>query len=222
MRSPIRRLGRNHTVVAAYVALFTALGGSAYAANVVTSTDIADETIQAQDIAPGAVANEELRDESVTHHKLHYSSVDGSKVINGSLSGPDVANGGLSGADLADGSVKAADLNLVTVQQESGSDPQMAKTVSATCPSGMTPTGGGGNILAPWGANPQNRISLVQSQPTGSSWTVRAEVIKHPATLDFTLKKDEEGYVTGVASYIKADHLTYDGSWPVKAWAVCV
>jgi hypothetical protein len=222
MRSPFKRLGRHHAVVAAYVGPFTALGGTAYAANVVTSTDIADETIQAQDIAPGAVANEELRDESVTQHKLHYSSVDGSKVINASLSGPDVANGGLSGADLADGTVKAADLNLVTVQQESGSDPQMAKTVNAACPPGMKPIGGGGNILAPWGEHSENRISLVQSQPAGSSWTVRAEVIKHPATLDFSLRWDEDGYVTGIASYIKEDHLTHHGSWSVKAWAVCV
>jgi hypothetical protein len=182
MRLPIRRLGRRHSVVVSYVALFTALGGSAYAANLVTSTDIADETIQAQDIAPGAVANDELRDESVTQHKLHYNSVDGSKVINNSLSSPDVANGGLYGYDPADGSVKAADLGLVTVQQESGSDPQMSKTVSATCPSGMRAIGGGGNIRASeWGAHPENRISLVQSQPAGTSWTVRAEVIKHPS-----------------------------------------
>jgi hypothetical protein len=97
----------------------------------------------------------------------------------------------------------------------------MAKTVSATCPSGMKPLGGGGNILAPWSAHPQHRISLVQSQPTGSSWTVRAEVIQHPATLEFSLK-EEDGYVTGIDTYIKEDHLTYHGSWYVKAWAVCI
>ena len=54
-------MGRHHTVVAAYLALFTALGGSAYAANVVTSEDIADETIQAEDIAPGGVSNRRAR-----------------------------------------------------------------------------------------------------------------------------------------------------------------
>jgi hypothetical protein len=218
-------MGRHHTVVAAYVALFTALGGSAYAANVVTSEDIADETIQAEDIAPGGVANEELADESVTPHKLRYSSVDGSKVINASLSGVDVANGGLTGYDLADASVKGEDLGLATVQSQSGSEAEMTKTVTASCPAGKKAVGGGAAIRpSDWNSNPANKISLVESTPTesGNGWTARAEVIRHPATLDFTLKKDEDGYVTGVSSYIKADHLTYHGPWRLDVRAICV
>ena len=221
-------MGRHHTVVAAYVALFTALGGSAYAANVVTSEDIADETIQAQDIAPGAVTNQELAEESVTQHKLRYSSVDGTKVINASLSGVDIANGGITGYDLADASVKGDDLGLVTAESQSGSQPAMTKSVTASCPAGKRAIGGGAAIrpLDPFDLsnNPRNKISLVESAPTDfdSGWTARAEVIKHPATLDFTLKKDEDGYVTGVSSYIKADHLTYQGTWVLEARAVCV
>lgn len=221
-------MGRHHTVVAAYVALFTALGGSAYAANVVTSEDIADETIQAEDIAPGAVSKEELADESVTPHKIRYSSVDGSKVVNASLSGVDIANGGLTGYDLADASVKGQDLGLVAAQSQSGSQPEMSKTVTAFCPAGKKALGGGANVRphdpSDLTNNPRNKISLVESAPTqwGDGWTARAEVIKHPATLDFTLKKDEDGYVTGVSSYIKEDHLTYHGTWVLDVRAVCV
>lgn len=218
-------MGRHHTVVAAYVALFTALGGSAYAANVVTSEDIADETIQAQDIGSGAVSKDELADESVTPYKIRYSSVDSSKVVNASLSGVDVANGGLTGYDLADASVKNEDLGLVTAVSQSGTEAEMTKSVTASCPAGKRAIGGGADIQgADFSSNPANKISLVKSTPTdaGGGWSARAEVIRHPATLDFTLKKDEDGYVTGVSSYIKEDHLTYHGTWVLRVKAVCV
>jgi len=84
MRFSLRRAGRHHNVVAPYLALFVALGGSAYAAATVTSADILDETIQSVDIGQDAV----------TLDRLHYDSVNGSKIINGSVTGPDVANEG--------------------------------------------------------------------------------------------------------------------------------
>jgi hypothetical protein len=54
MRSILTRCRRSHTVAAADTALILALGGTAYAANQVTSEDIVDETIRAQDTGPGA------------------------------------------------------------------------------------------------------------------------------------------------------------------------
>ena len=104
----------------------------------------------------------------------------------------------------------------------------MSKSVTAYCPASKKAIGGGADIRPydPFDPsdNPGNRISLVESAPTqyGDGWTVRAEVIKHPATLDFTLRKDEDGYVTGVSSYTKEDHLTYHGTWVLKVRAVCV
>jgi len=66
MLSAFKRAGRHHAAIAAYAALFAALGGSAYAAVQVTSADIVDETIQAADIGPRAVSDSELQDEAVT------------------------------------------------------------------------------------------------------------------------------------------------------------
>lgn len=50
MRSILRRLARRHTTAVAYVALFAALGGSAYAAVTVTGKQIKDGTITGKDV----------------------------------------------------------------------------------------------------------------------------------------------------------------------------
>ena len=50
MRSMFRRMVRSHTTVVAYLALFAALGGSAYAAVTVTGKDIKNGTITGKDV----------------------------------------------------------------------------------------------------------------------------------------------------------------------------
>ena len=50
MRSTFRRLARRHTTAVAYLALFAALGGSAYAAVTVTGKQIQDGTITGKDV----------------------------------------------------------------------------------------------------------------------------------------------------------------------------
>jgi hypothetical protein len=50
MRSIIKRLSRRHTTAVAYLALFAALGGSAYAAVTVTGKNIKDGTITGRDV----------------------------------------------------------------------------------------------------------------------------------------------------------------------------
>jgi hypothetical protein len=50
MRSTLRRLGRRHTTAVAYLALFAALGGSAYAAVTVTGKQIKDGTVTGKDV----------------------------------------------------------------------------------------------------------------------------------------------------------------------------
>ena len=50
MRSTLRRLARRHTTAVAYLALFAALGGSAYAAVTVTGKQIKDGTVTGKDV----------------------------------------------------------------------------------------------------------------------------------------------------------------------------
>jgi hypothetical protein len=49
MRSTLRRLSRRHTTAVAYLALFAALGGSAYAAATGTGKNIKDGTVTGRD-----------------------------------------------------------------------------------------------------------------------------------------------------------------------------
>jgi hypothetical protein len=222
MRTPFRR-ARHHTVVAAYLALFIALGGSAYAVTSITSDDIVDETIQSRDIGTGAVDRDEIREDAVTLHRLRYDSVNSSKVINGSLSGGDIANGGLSGYDLADGSVKAADLGLTTVTAESSAEAVYQKTVTAYCPAGKNALGGGGHIAGSGHSSPRQKSALTKSAPTGGGggWTVVGETIAFPRIPETTFAYDGD-YVTGWDTYVERDHQTYYGPWVLRAWAVCV
>jgi hypothetical protein len=50
MRSMLKRLARRHTTAVAYLALFAALGGSAYAAVTVTGKQIKDGTVTGKDV----------------------------------------------------------------------------------------------------------------------------------------------------------------------------
>jgi Collagen triple helix repeat (20 copies) len=50
MKSILRRLARRHSTAVAYLALFAALGGSAYAAVTVTGNNIKDGTITGRDV----------------------------------------------------------------------------------------------------------------------------------------------------------------------------
>ena len=226
MRTTLARLRRNHTAAAAYLALFFALAGTAYAANYVTSQDILDETIQSADIAPGAVNTDELAAGSVTLDRLHADSVTGTKIANGTVWGVDVQNGSLTGMKIEDGTISGADLAVTTATAVTTSDPGNVKTVTATCPGGRKVLGGGGDIRGgdvP-GSNPAQLITLARSSPadSGQGWTVRGEVIDHPGIPSFTLHYNDDGVVDGFASWVVEDNFSYTNRWSLKAWAICV
>jgi hypothetical protein len=60
MRSMFRRMFRRHTTVVAYLALFAALGGSAYAAVTVTGKNIQDGTITGKDVKNRSLGKSKL------------------------------------------------------------------------------------------------------------------------------------------------------------------
>lgn len=97
----IRHLRTN---AVAYLALFVALGGSAYAASKITSADIKDNTIKGKDIRSSQVTGADLRDESAT----------GADIANGSLDTSDVKDGGLTGGDIADKSIGGTKVDPAT------------------------------------------------------------------------------------------------------------
>ena len=66
MRSILRRLARRHSTAVAYLALFAALGGSAYAAAAVTGNDIKDGTITGSDVKNRSLGTKKLTRKAVS------------------------------------------------------------------------------------------------------------------------------------------------------------
>jgi Collagen triple helix repeat (20 copies) len=66
MRSILRRLSRRHSLVVAYLALFAALGGSAYAAVTVTGKNIKDGTITGKDVKNRSLGTNKLSTRAIS------------------------------------------------------------------------------------------------------------------------------------------------------------
>jgi hypothetical protein len=71
--------------VTATIALFVALGGTAYAVDTVGSADIIDESILSQDVKDGEVRTSDLADLGVTNAKLAADAVTTLKLANGAV-----------------------------------------------------------------------------------------------------------------------------------------
>ena len=133
-----RRFTSAHAI--ALLALFVALGGSAYAvssingallkrgsvpgsklkknavtsaklaSNAVTSAKIANGAVRAADLAAGAVGTANLADSAVASGKLADSAVASGKLAGGAVTGAKLAGDSVDGSKVADGSIGSADL----------------------------------------------------------------------------------------------------------------
>ena len=111
MFSKLRRFRPSHATVVAYLALFVALGGTAYAAATIGSAEVVDDSLQSVDLKDNAaVGSRDVVNDSVTGGGL--GSVD---VRNNSLTSNDVA--ALTGADVTDDSLKGADVEESSLGQ---------------------------------------------------------------------------------------------------------
>jgi hypothetical protein len=106
------KLGRpSHATVVAYLALFVALGGSAYAVNTVGSADVIDDSLTSADIkgrpasggtpaSPGTLTTYDIADGTIRFNDIATNQIGTGRVINESLTGDDIQNGSLKGADV--------------------------------------------------------------------------------------------------------------------------
>lgn len=95
MLDKLRTHVRTHVV--GYIALFVALGGTAYAthpggANTISSIDIINGEVKTPDIGTSAVTNTKLATGAVQNPKIAHAAVNSSKVLNNSLTGADIAD----------------------------------------------------------------------------------------------------------------------------------
>ena len=121
-----RKFGRpSHATVVAYLALFVALGGSAYAVDTVNSSDIVDGQVKSVDVGDAEIKSADVKDQSLT--TFDVSTFLGADIVDGTITGADVAdtsslesgdiheeglafNNTLLSSDLAPGSVGSSEV----------------------------------------------------------------------------------------------------------------
>lgn len=88
----LKRIGRRFTSahVIGLLALFVALGGSAYAVNSINGALLKRGSVPGSKLKASAVKSAKLADGAITSSKLAADSVDGSKVADGSIGSADL------------------------------------------------------------------------------------------------------------------------------------
>jgi hypothetical protein len=191
MRSILKRLSRRHTTAVAYVALFAALGGSAYAAVTVTGKNIKDGTITGKDVKNRSLGTTKLSPTAV-------SSLTGARGPEGPQgqrgpqgpAGPagDIGPKGDPGADGAQGpqgpqglsGISGYHVETTHIEAEVSVGPGAFKDVTILCTSGKALGGGVGTY--PSTLNSQ----LTSSAPIdrqGTGWV--AEIYNRSTTATF-------------------------------------
>lgn len=123
-------------MVVALLALALSLGGTAYAAKLITSKDIKNNTVRSVDLRNGGVTAADLKDGAVGGPEIKDGAVGGVDIADGGVGSVDIADGAVGGADVADGSIGLEDLSPAVKAAISQSwDP------SQTLVSGRTVTG---------------------------------------------------------------------------------
>lgn len=109
----------NHATVVAYLALFVALSGTAWAAATIGPGDIKDNAVRSKHIKEGQVKSADVADDSVAAADLAPDSAGFSELDPAAFYAPDISGGGgqyqvspdgIDSGEIADGSVGAAEI----------------------------------------------------------------------------------------------------------------
>lgn len=102
----------SHGTVAAYLALFIALSGTAYALErgSVTSREIAKGAVKRSEIASGEVGKSEIRKEAVAPAEIRPNAVRESEIREDSVGASELAPGAVAGENVVDGSLGLVDV----------------------------------------------------------------------------------------------------------------
>ena len=145
MRSRFKLRRPGHGTVVAYLALFIALGGSAYAAS-----HLGSKTVGTKQLKGSAVTAAKLKKNAVTKAKIKNGAVDGSKIADGSVTGTEInaptmpfsqivhEARGNSTVTLPTGTKTAYPLNNATYTQDPGRDDFYAGELDVTIPASCT------------------------------------------------------------------------------------
>jgi hypothetical protein len=160
MRSILKRLSRRHSTAVAYLALFAALGGSAYAAVTVTGENIKDGTITGKDVKNRSLDTKELSTKALSslRAKSGPAGPPGPKGDSGKqgAAGPMGTTGpkgetGPAGPQGPAGPRGASGISgwEYRVSPGTGLPADDNRTSQVNCPSGKKALGGGGSSTYP-------------------------------------------------------------------------
>ena len=172
--------------VIALVALFVALGGTAFAAAKIGTNDIQNkavtkpkidkQAVSTNRIADLAVKTKKLADEAVTVDKLGSQSVTTDKLADLAVTTPKIADQAVGTDKLADSSVNSAKIQDAQVRAAELGPTQLATSTvnvaangngvaATTCPAGTTVISGGGTASS-------FAVHMVTSFRAGNGWIV--------------------------------------------------
>jgi hypothetical protein len=169
-------------LVISCVAMFLALGGSAFAVGVaknsvrsaqivdgtVRGIDLRDNAINAAKIAPDSVGGEEIVENAVASPEVAPDALTNQDLGTASVTSSEVADQSLTAGDLGPGSVAAGELGTVTVRTKSAKVAKDASgSVSVDCAAGEQVLSGGGQP-GHFGTE------MTSSRPSGNGWLYQA------------------------------------------------
>ena len=169
MRSILRRLARRHTTAVAYLALFAALGGSAYAAVTVTGTNIKDGTITGSDVKNRSLGTKKLSTKAIRSLTNQHGPA-GPRGEQGPVgpTGPKGPKGDTGAAGATNVVIRRAPLTTINPDGNSNS--------VATCNAGEVPIAGGAEVrngdiddMVVWGSIPED----LDLDNVAEGWRVR-------------------------------------------------
>ena len=173
MRSTLRRLARRHTTAVAYLALFAALGGSAYAAVTVTGKQITDGTVTGKDVKNRSLGAGELSASALGSLRAAGERGPAGPQGESGKQGP-AGPAGATGQQGPQGPSGVADLEY---RVSSGKSVPKGQTIGdqVNCTSGKSVLGGG---VANFPSNAPARV--VSSAPGGvngnsTGWSVQVQ-----------------------------------------------
>jgi hypothetical protein len=140
MRAIVRRCLARHTGLAAYLALFLALGGTAYAAATVTGENIVDGSVKSADIGDGEVNYADIAMNGVHSSKVFDDSLQSQDIRDETLESRDIKSGAVGSAEIATGAVRRSELELGhhIVTAETNVSEKSWRELTASCPVGET------------------------------------------------------------------------------------
>ena len=102
----------SHGTIAAYLALFIALGGTAYALDrsSITSREIAKGAVKRSEIKAGEVGKAEIRKDSVAPSEIRANAVRQAEIRTGAVGADELALDAVGGEKVDDGSLALADI----------------------------------------------------------------------------------------------------------------